>query len=192
MPNHMEVLDESNNGKAHVGISMAPDTFWRNLIIAALSTAFCFIGPTVRADEGGLDGYVGRWDVRVKTLQPVRSEVTSTETYEWVLDGQFIRGQTGRKSDGTQEVIYATYDEQVDGYPFWIFSSSGTYVYLAPGTWDARTRTMEWKNPSGWDISYRSRCIFPDENTRHCTMIMKDWKGTVLSELEWSAFRRSN
>lgn len=171
---------------------MATYTFIRNLISAVLATTLCFIVAIVRADEGGLDVFVGQWEVRVKTLQPEKPETTYTETYEWTLDHQFIRGQTGRKSDGTQDVIYGQYDKKVKGYPFWIFSSSGTATYLAPGTWNARTRTMEWKNPTGFDISYRSRCIFPDSDTRHCTLIVKDWKGTVLNELEWSAFRRSD
>ena len=63
---------------------------------------------------------------------------------------------------------------------------------LAPAIWNARKQTMEWKNPAGWDITYRGRCNFPDENTRHCTMIQKDWKGTVLLEQEWSAVRRDD
>lgn len=171
---------------------MATNTLTRGLITAVLATALCFFGPMTRADEGGLDVFVGQWDVRVKTLQPEKSESTYTETYEWTLDHQFIRGQTGPKSDGTRDVIYGQYDKNVKGYPFWIFSSSGNATYLAPGTWDAGTRSMEWKNPRGFDISYRSRCIFPDANTRHCTLIMKDWKGTVLTEVEWSAFRRSD
>jgi len=162
----------------------------QKLIIAVLAAATCSIGAPVHADEGGLDVFVGRWDVHVKTLQPQRSEVTYIETYEWVLDGKFLRGQTERKSDGTQDIIFATYDEQSKGYPFWIFSSTGSFTYLAPGTFDARTLTMEWNNPADFDIAYRSRCTFPDNNTRHCTLVIKDWKGAALSEVEWSAFRR--
>jgi hypothetical protein len=109
-----------------------------------------------------------------------------------VLNRQFLRGVTGRKSDGTEDVIYGTYDAKMKGYPFWIFSSSGTYVYLAPATWDASKRTMEWKNPANSDITYSGRLIFPDENTRRWTTVVKDWKGTVLLELEGSAVRRGN
>ena len=169
---------------------MAPCTFGKKRIIAVLVTAVHLAAAPAYADEGGLEGFVGRWTVHLKALQPQRSEITYTETYEWVLDGQFLRGHTGRKPDGTQDVYYATYDENAKGYPFWIFSSSGAYTYLAPGTWNARTRTMEWTNPSGLDISYRSVCNFPDRDTRRCTLIVKDWKGAVLSELEWSASRR--
>lgn len=158
---------------------------------AALAFLFCFISVAADADKGGLEIFLGQWEVHVKTLQPQKSEVTYTEAYEWVLDGKFLKGQTGRKSDGTRDVSYGTYDEELEGYPFWIFSSSGAYIYLAPATWDARTRTMTWKNPHGSDISYLSRCMFPDENTRKCSLITKDWKGAVLLEQEWSAFRRN-
>ena len=169
---------------------MEPCAFGKKLTIAVLVTVFNLVAPPAYPDAGGLEGFVGRWNVRLKALQPQRSEITYTETYEWVLDGKFLRGQTGRKPDGTQDVYYATYDENANGYPFWIFSSSGAYTYLAPGIWNARTRTMEWTNPSGLDISYRSLCKFPDLDTRRCTLIVKDWKGAVLSELEWSATRR--
>ena len=128
----------------------------------------------------------------MKTLQPEKPDVTYVETYEWVLHRQFLRGKTKHKSDGTEDVIFAGYDPQTKGYPFSIFSSTGTYIYLAPATWDARNRIIEWKNPPQWDISYRGRCIFPDENTRRCTLIMKDWKGKVLLEQESSAVRRND
>lgn len=162
------------------------------VFMTSLVIASCLLGINVQADEGGLKIFVGKWNVHVKVLQPEKSEVTYTETYEWALDRKFLRGKTGRKSDGSQDIIFATYDEQAKGYPFWIFSSKGTYVYLAPATWDASTRTMEWENPPQFDISYQSRCTFPDENSRQCTLIMKDWKGSVLQELKWSASRLSD
>jgi hypothetical protein len=149
-------------------------------------------GPAARAQESALAKFVGRWDVRLKTLQPQKPDLTYIETYEWVLNGQFVRARTERKSDGTEDMIIAGYDPQTKGYPFWIFSSTGTYMYLAPATWDARNQIMEWKNPPQLDISYQGRCIFPDENTRRCTLIMKDWMGKVLLEQESSAVRRND
>jgi hypothetical protein len=171
---------------------MVSCTLTRYLIFAVLFNTLFFTASVAYAEQDGLDRFVGRWDVSVHTLQPEESRVTYTEVYEWVLDRQFLRGQTGRKSDGTEDVIYATYDEQAGGYPFWIFSSSGTHVYLPPAIWDARTRILEWKNPGEWDISYRGRCSFPDEDTRQCNMIMKDWKGKVLLDQEWTAVRRDD
>jgi hypothetical protein len=162
-----------------------------SLAIAILSAAVQ-AGPLALADEGGLDMFVGRWDLRVQVLQPERKALNYSETYEWVLDRKFVRGHTGRKPDGTEDIIFGTYEAKIDGYPFWIFSSSGSYNYIAPGSFDARNRTMDWKSPGDWDISYQSRCLFPDASTRRCTLIIKNWKGNVLLEQEWVAVRRDD
>ncbi len=150
---------------------------------------FGFLASGVRADQSVLDRFVGSWKVRVKTLQPVKPDISYTEKYEWVLDHTFLHGMTGRKPDGTQDLIYATYDSQAKGSPFWVFSSSGTYIYLPPATWNKRKHMMEWKSPGEWDIIYRGQCLFPNENIRNCSMIMKDWKGNVLLEQTWTATR---
>lgn len=136
------------------------------------------------ADPKVLELFVGHWDIHARTLQPEPATASYRERYEWVLDGHFIRGETGRKADGSRDIIFATYDAQARGYPFWVFSSSGTYLYLPPATWNERRRTMEWENPKGFDINYRSRCHFPDRNNRLCSLIMEDWKGKVLMEHE--------
>ena len=162
----------------------------RPVIAVALIGTLGLPGLAARADEGGLEKFVGRWDVRVKTLEPRKPELIYIETYEWVLRRRFIRGRTEQKSDGTEDLMVAGYDPKTKGYPFWIFSSTGTYLYLPPATWDARNRIMEWKSPPQWDVLYHGRCVFPDENTRSCTLILKDWKGKVLLEQEASAVRR--
>jgi len=162
------------------------------MMVAALAIAFCSVGPPARAEESPLAKYVGRWDVRVKTLQPQKLEITYIETYEWVLRRKFVKGTTQNKPDGSEDVVFAGYDQKTKGYPFWIFSSTGTYLYLAPAAWDARQRIMTWDNPPQMDLSYRGRCTFPDDNTRRCTVLVKDWKGKVLLEQETSAVRRKD
>jgi Protein of unknown function (DUF1579) len=157
-----------------------------------LVVACCVAAPAARADDDGLDLLVGRWEARVETLLPQPAELTYTETYRWVLDGKFLEGRTTGRTDGFEDIIYGTYDPQTDGYPFWFFSSSGTYLYLAPGTWDARTRTFEWKNPANSDVSYLTRVVFPDARTRHWTIVIKDWKGKVLVQQEGHAVRRDD
>lgn len=137
-----------------------------------------------------LERFRGTWDVTVRTHQPQAAVVTYTETYDWVLGGHFLRGDSGRKSDGSQDIVFATYDAATDGYPFWIFTSSGAWFYLAPGSWDAASRSFVWKNPPQLSTSYLSRCEFPDERTRRCHSLVKDWKGTVLLDQEASAVRR--
>lgn len=165
----------------------SPERFLKALAVAAALAA-----PPALADTQVLELFVGHWDIHARTLQPQPSTTSYRERYEWVLDGKYVRGETSLKADGTRDIIFGTYDAQADGYPFWVFSSSGTYMYLPPATWDARRRTMEWKNPKGFDINYRSSCHFPDRDTRSCTLIMKDWMGKVLLELEWQAARRSD
>lgn len=169
---------------------MASSGFMRPRMFALLTLGVA--GPGTLADQGGLELFAGHWDVRVQILQPERKVVNYTERYEPVLDGKFIRGQTGRKPDGSEDIVFGTYDAKVDGYPFWIFSSSGSYTYLPPGSFDARRRTMEWTNPAGWDVVYRSQCDFPDARLRRCTLLIKDWRGKVLLEQEWTAIRRND
>ena len=158
-------------------------------IIFAMMVLLGFLVSEVHCDQSVLDRYVGEWQVRVKTLQPARPDITYTETYKWVLDHKFIYGVTGHKPDGTQDVIYGTYDAQAKGYPFWIFSSSGTYFYLAPGIWNRRKQVMEWKSPANWEIAYHSVCDFSAKNLHRCAMVLKDWKGKVLLKQTWTATR---
>jgi hypothetical protein len=162
------------------------------LFIAACAIGIGARSETARADKEVLEYYVGHWDIHAETLQPEPSRTSYTERYEWTLDGRFIQGKTGRKADGAYDVIYGTYDAKADGYPFWIFSSSGSYTYLPPAKWNARERTMEWENPENWDVVYKSRCHFPDRDSRHCSLNMKDWKGKVLLDLKWRATRRDD
>jgi len=139
-----------------------------------------------------LEKFVGRWDVRVKSLQPQQADISYIEIYEWILDRKFIRARTEGKTDGTEDMVVGGYDLKTNGYAFWIFSSTGTFLTLAPGTWDARSRTMEWKSPLLLDVSYQTRCTFPDDNTRRCTLVIKNWLGKVLQDQESSAVRRND
>lgn len=137
-----------------------------------------------------LDRLLGTWDVRVKVLAPQPGTVTYSETYEWVLDRQFLRGETTVKSDGTKDLSMTTYDAAAGGYHLWIFNSKGTAVELLPGIWDARSQSMEWKSGPNTDITFSARWTFPDANSRTWTARLKDWKGHVLLDLEGTCRRR--
>ena len=147
---------------------------------------------SARAQNNVLEKFVGRWDVRVKTLQPQKPDVAYVEIYEWMLGRQFVKARTEGKTDGTEDMVVGGFDPKTNGYPFWIFSSSGTFLYLAPGTWDARSQTMEWKSPPLLDVSYQGRCTFTDDNTKRCTLVLKNWLGKVLLEHESSSVRRND
>ena len=160
-----------------------------NIILAA---AVASLSSQVQAEENALDLLVGHWDVEVMNLKPEKSKLTYSETYQWTLNGQFLHGETSKKSDGSKDVVYATYDAEVKGYYFWVFSSTGSFVYLPPASWNSRTRTMEWENLPNSDISYLTQVVFPDDKTRHWTLIVKDWKGSVLQQQEGRAVRRGD
>lgn len=160
------------------------------LAFAAPKAAAQAPSPEIAARLAVLDVFLGSWDVTVNIRQPAPAVVTYTETYEWALGGHFLRGDSGPKSDGTRDLVIATYVPGVDGYPFWIFSSSGAWFYLEPGQWDARTRTLEWRHAANSPVSYIVRCRFPDTHTRHCVSLVKDWKGKLLLDQEASARRR--
>lgn len=175
---------------------MAARVFTIRTIISLLMLAWCLAGPTAQAGDEVLDLFVGHWDVRAKTLQPVEIEFAYRETYEWVLGHHFVRGETAGMPDGTKNVSYGTYNRQLDRYPFWVFSSSGIWFSLSgtpselpAGTWDAGARALTWKSPPVADISYEMRVVFADEHTRRWTFVVKHLAGTVLRQ-EGVATRR--
>ncbi len=157
-----------------------------------LSVALAAAATPAVGQQEVLERYVGSWDIHATTLQPERSTSTYSEEYRWTLDGKYIEGRTGRKADGTWDMIYGTYDPNSGGYPFWVFSSSGSYTYIPPGRWDNRRAVMTWDSPQEWDIRFTSRCHFPDRDLRECALLIKDWKGKVILELEWRAVRRAD
>lgn len=147
--------------------------------------------PRPPADKTAvLERYRGTWDVTIRTRQPKLAAVTSTETWDWTLDRRFLRGDTGIRSDGSQDNVIAGYDPTTRGFPFWIFSSTGAVIFLAPGVWNPTTQTLEWKNEAGANIQYLIRCTFVERNQRQCTALAKDWKGKVLLDQETVAVRR--
>ncbi len=173
-----------------IGRSVACHALGLSLCLAAPFAVAQAPSPETAAKLRVLDAFLGSWEVTVRIRQPVPSVVTNIETYEWALGGHFLRGDSGLKSDGTRDLVIATYVPAADGYPLWIFSSSGAWFYLEPGKWDERARTIEWKHAPNSPISYRISCEFPDDRTRHCVTLVKDWKGTVLHDQELSAVRR--
>jgi hypothetical protein len=146
--------------------------------------------PADAAQLAVLDRLQGTWDVEAVSRTPEERTITYSETYEWVLDDHFMRGETSRKSDGTQDVSMITYDAAAGGYRVWIFNSQGTFIALPPGTWNADTRSMEWKTGMFADVGFSAGWTFPDADTRRWTAKVKSWTGQVLLDLEGTARRR--
>jgi uncharacterized protein DUF1579 len=137
-----------------------------------------------------LERLQGNWDVTTTTRAPKALTATYVETYEWVLDQRFLRGETSRKVDGSQDIFMTTFDPATKFYRFWIFNSLGVSIEFPRGTWDEKTQSMEWRSPPQSDLSFFARWTFPDKNTRRWTGLLKDWKGTVLLDMDGTATRR--
>jgi hypothetical protein len=71
-------------------VTMACRATGRAATIVAMATAFGIVTSPANADESVLAKFLGRWDVRVKTLQPRKPDVTYVETYERVLRRKFV------------------------------------------------------------------------------------------------------
>lgn len=162
--------------------------FW----LAALSygTAVAQPKPDVSRQLAVLDQFVGTWDVTVTVTRPKKRVVTYSEVITWAPGRHWLRGDTGLKSDQTQEWSMTGFDKPSGGYHLWIFSSTGEWYYLAPGKWDEARRSIEWKSPPFSPVSHLTRCTFTDPRTRHCTSLVKDFKGSAVLEQEYTAKRR--
>jgi hypothetical protein len=138
-----------------------------------------------------IDTWRGTWDVKATRRQPQPvQEVTYVETYEWVLDGRYLRSETSRKSDGGKSMSMVWFDMQTKNYRFVTFDASGAAFELPPPTWNEKTQTMEWKGGSLTPISYTGYATFTDKDTVRWKSLLKDWKGTVVVDLEGTSIRR--
>jgi len=148
-------------------------------------------GPEARI----IDKWRGTWDVKAmrKYPQPAGA-VTYTETFEWVLDGRFLHSETSRKSDGSKEggksMSMFWYDILTKSYRYVIFDAGGFGIELPPPGWNEATQTMEWTSGMFSPISYTGHATFSDRDTIRWKSLLKDWKGTVVLEIEGTSVRR--
>ena len=90
-----------------------------------------------------LDRFAGTWDVTATTGVPRLAPVTSSFAWAWVLDRRYLRGESGIKSDGSQELQVLGHD--AGGYRC-RSSSRRPRGELPRGEWNEATATMAWKN----------------------------------------------
>jgi hypothetical protein len=121
--------------------------------------------------------------------QPVQ-EMTYVETFDWVLDGRYLRSETSRKSDGGKSMSMFWFDMLTKTYRLVIFDASGFAIELPPPTWSDSNQTMEWKSGMFTPTSYTGYATFTDRDTIRWKSLWKDWKGTVILELEGTSIRR--
>jgi hypothetical protein len=138
-----------------------------------------------------IEKWRGTWDVKATRRQPLPAgEVTYVETFDWALDGRYLRSETSRKSDGGKSMSMFWYDMLTKSYRFVIFDATGLAVELPPPTWSESTQTMEWNSGLLSPLFYRGYATFTDPNTIRWKSLWKDWKGTIIMDLEGTSIRR--
>jgi len=138
-----------------------------------------------------IDRWRGTWDVKATRLHPTPAQnITYTETFDWVLDGHFLRSETSQRSDGGKTMSMFWFDAITKTYRFVIFDARSFELELPPPTWDERTQTMEWKTGGFAPTFYTAYTTFPDSDTMRWKSLWKDWKGSPILELEGVSTRR--
>lgn len=137
-----------------------------------------------------LERWRGTWEVKAINSQQLAKEIAYEETFDWVLDGCYLRSETSRKSDGGQSISMLWFDRITKTYRFMIFDASGVAVELPPPTWSESTQTMEWKSGLFAPTSYTAHVTFKDRDTIRWKSLWKNWNGRVLLELEGTSIRR--
>ena len=138
-----------------------------------------------------VDKWRGTWVVKATRHKPEpKQEVTWDETYDWILDRHYLRSETTRKSDGGQSMSMVWFDPRTKAYIFVIYDASGLVAVLPPPTWNEKTQTMEWKPSSLSPVNYSGYSTFVNPDAIRWKALWKDWKGTVILDLEGTSVRR--
>lgn len=138
-----------------------------------------------------IEKWRGTWDVTATRRQPQPLQtVTYVETADWVLNGRYLRTETGRKSDGAQTMSMFWFDAAIKAYRSVVFDSSGLAAELPPGVWNAGAQTMEWKTGRMSPTSYAGHATFEGPDRMRWKALWKDWKGTIILDLEGTSTRR--
>ena len=148
-------------------------------------------GARSSAESMVVDKWRGTWEVKATRHQPQpEMEVSYVETYDWVLDGRYLRSETSRKSDGGKSMSMVWFDANTKNYRFVIFDANGLAVELPPPTWSEGTQTMEWRGGMFSPVAYMGYVTFTSPNSIRWKSLLKDWKGTVIVDLEGVSVRR--
>jgi hypothetical protein len=137
-----------------------------------------------------LDRFAGTWDVTLTFKKPQPAVVTYTFTNVWILDHHFLRGESGVKSDGSEELSMFTYDPAAQTYPLWVYYSSGLVAYLQHGEWDGSTGTMSWESGAVDPIQFKSRCSFEGADLLRCSTQVTGGLGATGIDFDSVARRR--
>ena len=170
------------------------------LFMILFSASLTMPADTSQVAQGGvslgpefkiIDKWQGTWDVKATRRQPPPiQEVIYVETFDWILNGRYLRSETSRKSDGGKSMSMFWFDTLTKTYRFVVYDASGLAVELPPPTWADSTQTMEWKSGLLAPASYAGYATFKDRDTIQWKSQWKDWKGTVILDIEGTSIRR--
>ena len=138
-----------------------------------------------------IDRWRGTWDVKaIRHVPKPPREVTYSETYDWILDEHYLRCETSRKSDGGKSMSIFWFDMSTKAYRWVIYDASGLVGELPPGMWNESTQTMAWKTGLFSPVSFEGYATFQGPDTIRGKSLWKDWKGTIILDLEGTSTRR--
>ena len=140
-----------------------------------------------------LERFAGTWDQEISLKQgpwaPEAKTGTGTMTAKWTLDGRFMEIRSQSKLDGTQGLTLMGYDMNTDSLRAWSFHSHG-YNYIGTGTWDEKTRTINWSGELGQGMKMTSFDRFIDDDNREWQFVIKDDAGQVVFEISGKSRRQ--
>lgn len=155
-----------------------------------------------------LDKWRGTWKVTAIYHPPDPKTLTYVDTFKWVLHGRFLQGESSEKSDGTKAMSMIWFDLFTQSYRFVIYDSTepkpaeeagevplpwgGIAVELPPPTWHEDTQTMEWDSGFFGPVKYTGRSRFVNDDMIISSGLLKDWKGTVIVDVETTSIRQHN
>jgi hypothetical protein len=141
-----------------------------------------------------LDKFRGNWKVTAIRRHPDPKTLTYDENVDWVLNGRFLRSETSQKSDGSRSMSMCWYDVNKEGYLYTFFDSTteptGFSAELPPATWDESKQSMEWDSGLLGILRFTGFSTFLNKDTVHTRGTLKDWKGSVLVDVEATSIRQ--
>ena len=147
--------------------------------------------PAASAEARIIDKWRGTWSVQSTRHAPKPAqEISYEETFEWTLDGRFLRSETSRKSDGGKSMTMFWFDVFTKSYRFVLFDAGGSALELPRPVWDEATQTMEWKSGRLSPTDYKAHATFKDPDTIQWKSMWQDWKGNPILVLEGVSRRR--
>jgi hypothetical protein len=150
--------------------------------------------PSHSADV--FDRWVGRWE-STSTYAPTAAapgeRVLKGEVFvRKVLDDRYLLWQWVSDKGDSQYLSLLCFDEYVNAFHIWLFSSAGE-VFERIGSWDAASQTLTLQvKPPAPGVTGMSTDRFVGPDRIESMLLVKDKAGQVTRDMRASWIRRSN